>query len=92
MFFKPKQKKWEAEQEKLMKAHAFKGFLSDTSEWHSLWIGFYSSWYKVVREKLPDYLRKDIENEYHYFTLGFFIGRTIQAVLLICGIEMGMGI
>ena len=92
MFFKPKRNKLEIEQEKLMKAEAFRGFLSDTSERYSLWMGFYSSWYKVVREKLPDYLRKDIENEYHYFTFGFFIGRTIQAVLVICGIEMGMGI
>ena len=92
MPFKPKRKGWEAEQEKILKAKAFKEFLSDTSEWHALWMGFYSSWYRVIREKLPDYLRKDIENEYHYFTLGFFIGRMIQAILVICGIEAGMGI
>jgi len=91
MFFKhkPKRKKWGNEKEKLLKAQAFKEFLSDASEWHSLWMGFYSSWYKVIREKLPDYLQKDIENEFHYYTLGFFIGRMIQAILVICGVGVG---
>jgi hypothetical protein len=53
-------------------------------------MGFYSAWYKVIREKLPDYLRKDIENEFHYYTLGFFIGRAIQAILIICGVGVGI--
>jgi hypothetical protein len=92
MFFKhkPKRKKWEVEKEKLLKAHAFKEFLSKTGEWRALWMGFYSAWYKVIREKLPDYLRKDIENEFHYYTLGFFIGRAIQAILIICGVGVGI--
>ena len=92
MFFKhkPKRKKWEIEKEKLLKAQAFKEFLSDASEWHSLWMGFYSAWYKVSREKLPDYLQKDIENEFHYYTFGFFIGRMIQAILVICGVGIGV--
>jgi hypothetical protein len=88
MFLKHKsvQEKWKLAKEELLKAHAFKEFLSEASEWHALWIGFYSAFYKMNREKLPDYLRKDVENEFHYYTFGFFIGRVIQTILAICGI------
>ena len=94
MFFKRKPKQemeeCEIEEKKMLKLQAFKEFLSDAGEQRSLWIGFYSAWYKVVREKLPDYLQKDIENEFHYYTLGFFIGRMIQAILVICGVSIRM--
>jgi hypothetical protein len=63
-------------------------FLSECSEWHALWLGFYSSFFKIRREKLPEYLKEDIRREYHYYTFGFFIGRLVQALLVLMGVRL----
>lgn len=79
-------KKFKTEQEMT----AFKEFLSESGEWHALWMGFYSAFYKGNREYLPDYLKKDIENEYHYYTFGFFLGRVVQTILVLSGIDLAL--
>ena len=58
-------------------------FLSDTGEVHALWLGFYSAWFTLKRDKLSKELKEDIKSEYQYFTGGFFVGRTIQAILVL---------
>lgn len=71
---------------------AFKEFLSETGEWHALWLGFYSSFYSLKTEELPDYLKKDVQNEYHYYTFGHFLGRITQAVMAIIAAKYGINI
>ena len=61
-------------------------FLSDTSEVHAMWFGFYSAWFKLKRGELSDDLNEDIKHEYQYFSAGFFIGRVMQAILLFFGV------
>ena len=60
-------------------------FLSETDEWHALWFGFVFSWKfldGLRREKIPEDSKKTIEKEYHYYTLGFFIGRVVQTAIV----------
>ena len=64
--------------------------LSEPSEFHALWFGFFSSWYKLKRDNMSDELKEQIINEYHYFTAGFWIGRVVQGVLVLSGIKMVM--
>ncbi len=61
-------------------------FLSETSEWHAIWFGFYNAFFRLRTEKLSEELQKDIKNEYHYYTLGFFLARIVQAGLVSAGI------
>ena len=61
-------------------------FLSECGEWHALWFGFYSIFFKLRREGLSEELKKDIQREYHYYTLGFFLGKVIIAALAIAGL------
>ena len=61
-------------------------FLSETSEWHALWFGFYSVFFHFTKEKLSEELKEDIRTEYHYYTIGFFIGRVVQAALVGAGL------
>jgi len=67
-------------------------FLSECDEWHALFFGFCSSWkfWKGLRkEKIPEEAEKTREKEYHYFCLGFLIGRGIQvAIAVICGVTL----
>lgn len=65
-------------------------FLNDTSEWHSLWFGFYSAWFTLNREKLSKEHKEDIKTEYQYFSAGYFIGRVIQAILVLSGINFAL--
>lgn len=65
-------------------------FLSDTSEIHAMWFGFYSAWFTLKRDKLSKKLKNDIKKEYQYFTAGYFIGRAIQAILLFSGINFAL--
>lgn len=65
-------------------------FLSDTSEVHALWFGFYSAWFTLKRDKLSVELKKDIKKEYQYFTAGYFIGRVIQVILVLFGINFAL--
>lgn len=60
-----------------------KEFLNDTGKVHALWFGFYSAWFRLKRDKLSVDLKEDIKKEYQYFTAGFFIGRLIQAILIL---------
>ena len=60
-------------------------FLSEPSEVHALWFGFFSSWFKLRRDKMSEELNKQIEDEYHYYTVGFFTGRVVQGVLVALG-------
>ena len=62
-------------------------FLSDTSEIHAMWFGFYSAWFKLKREELSDELNEDIKHEFQYFTAGFYTGRAIQAILVLLGVK-----
>lgn len=62
-------------------------FLSEESEIHALWLGFYSAFYTLKREKLSKELKRDINKEFHYFTFGFFVGRIAQAILIFWGIN-----
>lgn len=65
-------------------------FLSDTSEVHALWFGFYSTWFTLKRGKLSKELKEDIKTEYQYFTLGYGIGRGIQAILAFLGVTFAL--
>lgn len=65
-------------------------FLSDTSEVHALWFGFYSAWFTLNREKLSKEHKEDIKTEYQYFTAGYFIGRVVQAILVLSGINFAL--
>ena len=65
-------------------------FLSDTSEVHALWFGFYSAWFSLRRAKLSEELKENIKKEYQYFTMGYFIGRGIQAILVFGGINFAL--
>lgn len=69
---------------------AINEFLSDTSEWHSLWFGFYSAWFTLKRGKLSKELKEGIKTEYQYFTAGYFIGRGIQAILVFSGVNFAL--
>ena len=62
-------------------------FLSEPSEVHALWFGFFSSWFKLRRDKMSEELNKQIENEYHYYSAGFFVGRVVQGVLVALGVN-----
>lgn len=63
-------------------------FLSEASEVHALWHGFFRSWCSVFRDEVPEEAKKDIETEYHYYTLGYFLGRIVQAILVFSGIRI----
>ena len=63
-----------------------KEFLNDTGEIHAMWFGFYSAWFHLERAKLSVDLKEDIKKEYQYFTAGFFIGRSIQTILIVSAI------
>ena len=68
----------------------FSEFLNETGEWHALWFGFYSAFFKLKREKLSEELKSDIEREYHYYLIGFFLARVAQAILIAVGISFGV--
>jgi len=65
-----------------------KEFLSEPAEVHALWFGFYSSFFRLRRARMSPELRKQVEREYHYFTAGFFLGRIVQAVLVLLGVKL----
>ena len=65
-------------------------FLSDTGEVHALWFGFYSAWFTLKRDKLSKELKEDIKKKYQYFTVGYFTGRVIQAILVFSGINFAL--
>lgn len=65
-------------------------FLSEPSEVHALWFGFFSSWFKLTRNNMSDELKEQIVNEYHYFTAGFWIGRVVQGALVLLGINLAI--
>ena len=56
-------------------------FLNDTSEVHALWYGFYSAWFTLDRTEVSAELNKDIDENHHYFTAGYFVGRVIRKIL-----------
>ena len=66
---------------------ALKEFLSECSEIHALWMGFWHSWSSLLKPpadyRIPKHLRKDIRKERHYYYFGYFIGRVVQVTLLI---------
>lgn len=68
----------------------FKEFLSEISEIHAIWLGFYSSFFTLKIEELPDELKKDVKTEYHYYLLGHFTGRTAQSIILIIAAKYGL--
>jgi len=71
---------------KALKEYVLSGeFLSEPSEIHALWFGFFSSWFKLRRDKMSDELKEQILNEYHYYTAGFFIGRVVQGIGILLG-------
>ena len=65
-------------------------FLSDVGEVHALWFGFYSAWFTLRRDKLSEEFKEDIKAEYQYFTAGYFIGRVIQAILILSGVNFAL--
>jgi len=72
--------------QRIKKSRALYEFLSEESEWHALWLGFYSAFRRVKPEALPQHLKKDVRKEYHYYLLGHFIARCVQAALVAAGI------
>ena len=62
-------------------------FLDEPSEFHALWFGFFSSWFKLRRDKMSEELNKQIEGEYHYYSAGFFVGRVVQGLLVLLGVK-----
>lgn len=65
-----------------------KEFLSEAGEAQALWFGFYSSFKSVRRTTLPPEHEETIKREYHYYTLGFFVGRIVQAAAIAAGVTM----
>lgn len=59
------------------------GFLSEYSEVHALWFGFYSAWFMLRREELSAELKDQIKREYHYYAGGFFLGRLLHVAALV---------
>lgn len=59
-------------------------FLSEAGEAQALWFGFYSSFTSLRRLELPTNHEETIKREYHYYTLGFFTGRTAQTIAALC--------
>jgi len=65
-----------------------KEFLSEPNEAHALWYGFFFSFSKISRasiattNRVPKETVELIKSEWHYYTLGFFIGRMVQACCL----------
>ncbi|MCK4329272.1 hypothetical protein KAX02_05465 [candidate division WOR-3 bacterium] len=78
------EKAWKALKEYIL----CREFLSEPSEFHALWFGFFSSWYKLKRDDMSDELKEQIINEYHYFTAGFWIGRVVQGIGVILSIPL----
>jgi len=74
--------------QKLREYALCKEFLSEPSEVHALWFGFYSSFFRLRRARMSEELREQVESEYHYFTAGFFLGRVVQAVLVLLGVKL----
>jgi len=61
-------------------------FLSEPEELHALWFGFLFSWRAFRRElfsQIPEEFQNEIKRQYNYYTLGFFIGRVLQAGILL---------
>lgn len=65
------------------KHHLLGEFLSDSSEVHACYFGFYSAWFKLRREVLSAELKEQIKREYHYFSFGFFVGRLLHVAALL---------
>lgn len=65
-------------------------FLSEASEFHALFFGFYSAWFTLRIEKLSDELKEDIKLEYHYYAAGFMLGRVIQGLLVLVGVNVAI--
>jgi len=68
----------------------FKEFLSEISEIHAVWLGFYSSFFALKIEELPDDLKKDVKTEYHYYLAGHFLGRITQTIVVIIAAKYGL--
>lgn len=66
----------------------YEEFLNEPGEVRALWFGFYSSFFRLRRARMSEELKEQIESEYHYFTAGFFIGRILQAVLVLLGVRL----
>jgi len=71
---------------KIKRSRALYEFLSEESEWHVLWLGFYSAFKRIKPETLPPELKEDVKKEYHYYLLGHFIARVVQVALVAAGI------
>ena len=59
----------------MLKGINFKEFLNDFKEWHALVIGFCEGvcpWW--TRYKISDDLKKQVEEEFHYYVVGRVIG------------------
>lgn len=65
-------------------------FLNEESEIHALFFGFYSAWFTLRTEKLSDELKGDIKREYHYYAAGFALGRLIQGLLVLFGVNVAI--
>ncbi len=65
-------------------------FLSEASEAHALFFGFYSAWFTLRTEKLSDELKEDIKREYHYYAVGVALGRLIQGLLVLVGVNIAI--
>lgn len=65
-------------------------FLSEASEVHALFFGFYSAWFMLRIEKLSDELKEDIKKEWHYYCAGFALGRLIQGLLVLIGVNIAI--
>jgi len=64
-------------------------FLNETDEWHALGYGFFHSWKGLRTGKIPEEAKKTIKKEYHYYLLGYAIGRAVQATIIaVCGVTL----
>jgi hypothetical protein len=64
-------------------ANEYDGFLSYSSEWHSLSLGVFDGMktWRIKPKKMRD--NRDVEAEPHYYSGGYVIGTLIQLIIVV---------
>lgn len=69
-------------------------FLSSCKEWHAFFWGVYKGLHpgrgRYEYRDEPDYVQVEIRSEWHYYTLGFIIGRASYAGLALALKHLGV--
>lgn len=76
----------------MTKKELYEDFLDEPGEVHALWLGFYSSFSHAVRLDIPSEFEDALRRNYHYYTFGFWIGRSFQIVCALVAAKLGAGV